>query len=519
MKIERCYQLRDYQTEGIEQIISLRKQGHKSILRQQPTGTGKSLEILEFALRGIEKGNEILICVPFPHLVGNLERYFLKLNIQPQIIQGNRKVKKPHTLVTIACVPTLHKRISDGLYKSKPKLVLWDESHKARSATWDLCIEHVKEAFNIFWTATPRRLDGKGFDEICTALVAGKQVKWFIEQGCLAPFRYLESPYVKEEGDKTVLAGKLVETWLEHAENYPTLVYAPSIEESKAIVDQYNEMARERYGKEIAIHLDGSMAKSYVDKVLAAFGQRVTIISTVDMVNEGADLPNCWCVQLASFSTSLSKVIQRWGRVLRYQEGKVAVILDHVGISAEHGLPDDYREWDLKGWIDPEKIKLYCYLCDGLISKDKRTISRDKIACPHCKELNYLERTERDTSPGGRGSYEVDPSARLVEVSERSQTRQIKRILKKREQQSNKAFWAVHQALPVPDLDLADFMQLCIGLGYKKGYAYRLLEIYKVMHNVTNLCHNKSELSKALGESADRYWATYCKIHGIEENV
>jgi phage FluMu protein Com len=278
-------------------------------------------------------------------------------------------------------------------------------------------------------------------------------------------------------------------------------------------------MSRERYGKEIAIHLDGSMPKNYVNKVLAAFGSRVTIVSTVDMINEGADLPNCWCVQLASFSTSLSKVIQRWGRVLRPQEGKVAVILDHVGISAEHGLPDDYREWDLRGWVDPEKIKLYCYHCNGLISKDKRTISRDKIDCPHCQQINYLERTERDSSPGSRGNYDLDPNARLVEVSERSQTRQIKRILKKREQQSNKAFWAVYQVLVVPDLELPDFMQLCIGLGYKKGYAYRLLEIYKIVHDSTNLCSSKVELTKALGESADRYWATYCKIHELAENV
>jgi superfamily II DNA or RNA helicase len=515
--LNRGYELRDYQQEGIDQIIALRRTGHKSILRQQPTGTGKSLEILEFALRAIDKGNSVLLCAPYPHLVDNLERYFLKLGIQPQIHQGTRKVKEPHPLVTIACVPTLVKRIKDGLFTFVPKLVLYDESHHLKSNSWYSLTQHFRDVFSIFWTATPTRLDGQGFEDVCTALVPGKPVKWFIEQGHLSFYRYLESPYVKEEGDKTILAGKLIDTWLYEAENFPTLVYAPSIEQSKAIVAGYNLMAKERYGREIAIHLDGSMPKKFVKNVLAAFGTKVTIISTVDMISEGVDLPNCWCVQLASYSDSVSKVIQRWGRALRPQEGKVAVFLDHVGISGMHGLPDDHREWSLAGAIDPEKLKLYCYLCTGLLARDRRTVSGLSIECPHCQGINFFERETKEGVAGVRGNYDLDPTAQLIEVRERSQTRQIKQILKKREQQSNKPFWAVYKALVIPDLELPDFMQLCFGLGYKPNYAHKLYRDYKILHtNYTELCYTKTQLGKAIGDSPDRYWNTYCTIHKID---
>jgi superfamily II DNA or RNA helicase len=514
--ITRFYELRDYQLEGMDQIISLRKSGHKSILRQSPTGGGKSLEILEFAFRAIDKGNAVLICVPFPHLVHNLERYFHKVGIQPQIYQGNRKIKNPHPLVTIACVPTLHRRLETGL-QINPKLVLWDESHFLMSRTFYTVFQQVKDAFNLMWTATPKRLDGQGFEDVCTALVAGKQVQWLIDNQYLSPYRYLESPYVKEEGDKTILAGKLVETWLEHAENYPTIVYAPTIEASKTIVEEYNAMARQRYGHEIAVHIDGSTSKKLVSKIFEQFGKRVTILSTVDMINEGQDLPDCWCVQLASYSESTTKVIQRWGRGLRYQEGKVTVFLDHVGISAQHGLPGDHREWELQGLVDPEKIKLWCYYCGELLARDRRKVTKPHLECPHCKKLNFFEREARETTPGIRGDYDQDPEARLIEVSERSQTRQIKRILKKREQQSNKPFWAVYQALVIPQLELPDFMQLCVALGYKQNFAHKLYRDYKIMHHGTDLCYDKKELGKALGESPDRYWSTYCKIWKLED--
>ena len=52
---------------------------------------------------------------------------------------------------------------------------------------------------------------------------------------------------------------------------------------------------------------------------------------------------------------SLSLYIQQVGRALRTFPGKTeAVILDHVGAVATHGLPDEEREWSLDG-VKPRK--------------------------------------------------------------------------------------------------------------------------------------------------------------------
>jgi superfamily II DNA or RNA helicase len=526
MSIQRFYQVRDYQQEAIAQIAKALPK-HKHILRQQPTGTGKSIEIAEGVIRAMEKGKKALVCAPAPHLVNQLERDARRLGFTPGIIQGNRTASGKDQL-TIACIPSLVNRLD--LFQTLPDIVFYDEVHHSKAATFSKVVQYFEQCYSIGYTATPTRLDGKGFDGQFDILIPGKPVQWFIDNGYLAPYRYISLPNLgyqltgksdrlDEQAkyyDNPTIVGNLVETWLREAEGLPTLGFAPTVEMSKHIVEAYNEMARERYGHPIAVHMDASTPDRVREFYLKNFGDTIKIIYNVDLFQEGLDLPNCSCVQLVRLTQSPSRCQQMWGRGLRYAPGKVCIFLDHVGLAEKHDLPNTPREWTLKGWLDPEKLKLYCVSCDGLMLEDKRTLKALSLECPHCKTLNVFEPKEKqDRTPGERGNYDKDESTQLVEINPRSQQLQIQRILKNREKQGNKPFWAVAKALKLQGLEAEDFFYLAQKLQYKPTYGQFLFKAYRVLWHLdqehTNLLTFK-ELEAKIGQSAKLYERTYKEI-------
>lgn len=59
-------------------------------------------------------------------------------------------------------------------------------------------------------------------------------------------------------------------------------------------------------------------------------------------------MPDCECTILLRPTHSLTLYIQQSMRCMRYKPNKRAVIIDHVGNYARHGMPDDDREWTLE---------------------------------------------------------------------------------------------------------------------------------------------------------------------------
>jgi len=87
------------------------------------------------------------------------------------------------------------------------------------------------------------------------------------------------------------------------------------------------------------------------EKTIARFESGETLVlSSCDIVSEGFDLPAIEVAILLRPTESLSLYLQQVGRALRTFPGKkCAIILDHVGAVARHGLPDEDRDWSLDG--------------------------------------------------------------------------------------------------------------------------------------------------------------------------
>lgn len=200
-------------------------------------------------------------------------------------------------------------------------------------------------------------------------MVHGPSVKWLIENKYLsdykmyAPTDFDASQLKTSMGDYDLkdmeqkvspkIVGDYYAVWAKHALNKKTIVFAPTVNISKYIVETFL-----RNGVE-ARHLDAETPKHERDQAIKDYAAgKITVLSNVRLFTEGFDVPSIECVMLTRPTKSLALYLQMVGRALRPQEGKdYAIILDQVNSCVEHGLPDDEFEWSLDAREGKRKSK------------------------------------------------------------------------------------------------------------------------------------------------------------------
>jgi DNA repair protein RadD len=96
--------------------------------------------------------------------------------------------------------------------------------------------------------------------------------------------------------------------------------------------------------------VDGSMGDDDRKDRIGGLGTgKYQIITSCDLIGEGLDVPIVTAAQLLRPTASPALHLQQIGRVLRPGEGKVAIVLDHVGNTAKHGFASTERKWSLEG--------------------------------------------------------------------------------------------------------------------------------------------------------------------------
>ena len=147
---------------------------------------------------------------------------------------------------------------------------------------------------------------------------------------------------IMSEGN--MMAG-LVSSYRNIAPGKKTIVFAVDIEHSRNIVEGY------RASGIAARHIDAGTPKGERAAILDDFRNgKFSVLSNVDIVSEGFDVPDCEAVQLARPTKSLALFMQQVGRCMRPAPGKEAgIVLDNAGLWLEHGLATSDREWSLEG--------------------------------------------------------------------------------------------------------------------------------------------------------------------------
>lgn len=433
--------LRDYQQSYIDNVRKAYMDGYKAPCVVAPCGAGKSIIIGSIAKQTADKGNRVLFLVHRKELCEQIEETFAMVGV-------------PRENYEIGMVQTIVRRLEKTV---KPQLIITDENHHGLAASYRKIYDYFKNVPKLGFTATPIRLNGTGLGDINDILIEEVDAKWLIENKFLAPYKYyapklidtellklnslreFSSTSINQAMEQKKIYGDVIKHYKELADGEQAIVYSHSVEASKAVAEEFKAAGYN------AAHIDGKTAKVERDKIINDFRDReIQILTNVDIIGEGFDVPDCSTVIMLRPTQSLSLFIQQSMRGMRYREGKTAIIIDHVDNVRRHGLPDTPREWSLKSRKKSSAetiIKIReCINCFAVYSP-----TEDK--CPMCGHVPTVEEREAE--------YEVDESAELQEITEAE--RQV-----------------IELNFKTPDEceSMSELAALGKSLGYKPGWAW-----------------------------------------------
>lgn len=373
------FQLRDYQQRGVDDLRGAYREGFRAPLLSSPTGSGKTVMFSHIAEQADSRGNAVMVLVHRRELLAQTSKALNEIGVRHQLIAPHQTVHDVRaeqlrttgsstidqtSRLQVASVQTLVRRLDKT---PPPDLIVIDECHHAVAGSWHRVIQAFPNARLLGVTATPHRLDGKGlgveaggpFD----TLVQGPTVRELIDAGYLCqPVVYAPPMQASLEGvhmrggdyasnelaerlDKPRITGDAIDHYRRICDGAPAIAFCANVKHAQHVAEQFRQAG---YRWQC---VDGTMSTSARDRAIRGLGDGTLHgISSCEIVNEGTDVPIVAAGILLRATKSLGLHLQQCGRILRPYPGKDrAIILDHVGNSLVHGLPDWDREWSLAG--------------------------------------------------------------------------------------------------------------------------------------------------------------------------
>lgn len=379
--------LRQYQIDLIQDVKKAYRDGKRAPCIVLPCGGGKSVIVADIAKRTTDKGNRVLFLVHRKELCDQIRDTFTRWGVNME-------------LCSIGMVQTFTRHI-DRL--EPPTLIITDENHHSLAASYKRIYEAFPNAYRIGVTATPVRLDGSGLADVNDTLIIGVTVKWLIDHQYLSPYDYyspsvadmskvrtVRGEYDAKSAADTLMSrtiyGDVISHYKKLADGQKAICYCATVKHSKEMAAAFSAAGIP------AAHIDGETPKDERDTTVAQFREGlIQVLCNVDLISEGFDVPDCSCAILLRPTKSLTLYIQQSMRCMRYKPNKRAVIIDHVGNYSRHGLPDQDREWTLKGnqkqKMSVDGVSLQsCPKCYRTFPK-KDGNGKPILICPYCKEL------------------------------------------------------------------------------------------------------------------------------------
>ena len=357
MKEIKLFDYQEDMKERIEKALRL----HRSVMAQMPTGTGKTY-LLTAVIDSFVNGNP-------------MEKVWIVAHRRELVSQIDETVRKFHSYYasnTSSLLSSVKAMSIQWLMRhydeieEEPGMIVIDEAHHALAKTYKEMWERFPNAKFLGLTATPCRLNGKGFMDLFDILVQSWSVPEFISKGRLATYDFVsiksdgvtqrlidslqkrgaDGDYQNKEMDmllnKKPSIERLYQSLEEFGKDRKGIVYAINISHAQKITKLYQE-----HGVK-AIAIDSKTPAVERQQDIEAFKKGdIQVLVNVDIFSEGFDCPDVEFVQLARPTLSLAKYLQMVGRGLRVAKGKKnCVIIDNVGLYRVFGLPSQVWNWN-----------------------------------------------------------------------------------------------------------------------------------------------------------------------------
>ena len=412
------------QQQALDNLTKVRNNGEERAVAIAATGTGKTY-LAAFDAYQFKPKRVLFLAHRDELLVGAIETFskvFEDENLCGKLTGKTKEIEKPFLFST---VQTLSR--DNNLNSFDPEdfdYIVVDEFHHAQASTYLKIIAYFTPQFLLGMTATPERMDGRDILKLCNYnIVCDVRLKDALAMGLLAPFHYfgvadetVDYDSIEKQRSGLFVEGKLVEQLntvervdyiIEQMEKYDcdsqsrcALGFCVNREHAFFMSESFNNRG---ITSTVLTGLSDPQERQQQIKNLQDPGHPLELIFTIDIFNEGVDIPKVNLLLFLRPTESSTIFIQQLGRGLRKFEGKEYVtVLDFIGnyqnsfmvplaLAGEGGRKDFDKEY-LKRAVTHEFADLPagCYVELDEVAKEKIISKLDTIRLDKAEYLKQL---------------------------------------------------------------------------------------------------------------------------------
>jgi superfamily II DNA or RNA helicase len=353
--------LRNYQRRCLTAIFERYQAGIRRQLVCLPTGSGKTVVFAEFP-RYFRMKNRMLVLAHRWELLDQARDKIRAANpsLRVEVDQADRAAD-PDCDVVVASVPTLGRKGSKRLNRLDPDrffLIVVDEAHHATASTYKRVLEHFEvfapdtRKLCVGFTATPKRGDGVGLDEVFQEIVFSRSLPEMIQAGFLSPvagyrveteidlsrIKTRMGDFVASQLSKTVNVEArnkmIVEVFRSHLDGKQTLCFCVDVAHAQSLAHAFSSDGVR------AASVSGEMDRPARAGLLEDFASgKIQVLANCMVLTEGYDEPGVEGIILARPTKSALLYTQMIGRGTRLHPGKENVtVVDIVDVTRQHRL-------------------------------------------------------------------------------------------------------------------------------------------------------------------------------------
>lgn len=334
----------------IENLRKIREEGEKRALLISATGTGKTYASA-FALRE-ENPPKALFLVHREQIakqaIASYKKVFGKTKTFGLLSGNSKDFDADYLFSTMQMMAKAE--IRERFSRDEFQIIVIDEAHRTGASSYQNIIEYFRPDFWLGMTASPERTDSYDVYQVFDHNIAYEiRLQQALEENLLCPFHYFGITDLQIDGesisDETgwkdfnrLTSDERVDYVIKQTKYYghsgervKGLIFCGSKKEAVTLSEKFNE----RGYHTVALTGDNSQEKreeTIECLVSDTLENPLDYIFTVDIFNEGVDIPEVNQVVMLRPTESPIVFVQQLGRGLRRADGKeYVVILDFIG--------------------------------------------------------------------------------------------------------------------------------------------------------------------------------------------
>lgn len=332
------------QQEALKGLAAIRRSGKNKALIISATGTGKTF-LSAFDVQQFEPERMLFIVHREQILQKSLKDFqkVLQFSDSESLIYHSGTDLKGKKYI-FATIQTISRDYNLNLFPDDFfDYILIDEVHKAGADSYKKVINYFKPEFYLGMTATPERTDGQNIYELFDYNIAYEiRLQDALDNDMLCPFIYYGVKDIEVEGclidENTTIANLTSDERVRHIlskiEFYGVsgtkvkgLIFCSSKQEAHELAIKLNQR-----GKRCRALTGDDNIETRNEVVAQLENGELDYILTVDIFNEGIDIPSVNQVVMLRNTQSSIVFVQQLGRGLRKHESKEYVtIIDFIG--------------------------------------------------------------------------------------------------------------------------------------------------------------------------------------------